>query len=68
MQGAHYATKSIDYLGLVAALCKELGIAEFIDGRIPNQSPSRHISYGQLLVAMLLNLKTAVARSHHRCQ
>lgn len=35
MQAVNYTTKSIDHLGLVADLCKELGIAEFIDANIP---------------------------------
>lgn len=65
MQVANYVTKSIDHLGLVAALCKELGIAEFIDARIPNQSPFKHITYGQLLVAMILNGLGFVSRTLH---
>lgn len=65
MQSTNYTTKSIDHLGLVGALCKELGIAEFIDARIPNQSPYRHISYGQLLVAMVLNGLGFVSRTLH---
>lgn len=65
MQSSNYATKSIDHLGLVAALCKELGIAAFIDAHIPNQSPYKHISYGQLLVAMILNGLGFVSRTLH---
>jgi hypothetical protein len=60
-----YTSKSIDHLGLVSALCQKLGIAEFIDNQIPNQSEYRHISYGQLLVAMILNGLGFVSRTLH---
>ncbi|RUR19719.1 DUF4277 domain-containing protein [Legionella sp. km535] len=50
-----YTSKSVDHLDLVSALCQGLGIAEFVDHQLPNQSQHRHISYGQLLVAMILN-------------
>jgi transposase len=62
---AKYRTKSLDHLGLIAVLCEELGIAQFIDSRIPNQSIHRHISYGQLLVAMILNGLGFVSRTLH---
>lgn len=60
-----YTSKSIDHLGLVSALCQELGIAEFVDNLLPNQSQNRHISYGQLLVAMILNGLGFVSRTLH---
>ena len=60
-----YTSKSIDHLGLVSALCQELGIAEFIDNQFPNQSEHRHISHGQLLVAMILNGLGFVSRTLH---
>ena len=60
-----YTSKSIDHLGLVSALCQELGIAEFIDNYFPEQSEHRHISYGQLLVAMVLNGLGFVSRTLH---
>ena len=60
-----YTSKSIDHLGLVSALCQELGIAEFIDNELSNQSQHRHISYGQLLVAMILNGLGFVSRTLH---
>jgi len=60
-----YTSKSTDHLGLVSALCRELGIAEFIDTQIPNQSEHRHISYGELLVAMILNGLGFVSRTLH---
>jgi transposase len=60
-----YKTKSLDHLGLVAALCQELGVAKFIDEQIPNQSEMRHISYGQLVVSMILNGLGFVSRTLH---
>ena len=61
----NYSTKSMDHLGLVAVLCKELGIAEFIDERLPKQSAQCHITHGQLLVAMILNGLGFVSRTLH---
>lgn len=60
-----FATKSIDHLGLVSVLCKELGIAEFIDERLPKQQTQAHITHGQLLVSMILNGLGFVSRTLH---
>jgi hypothetical protein len=49
---ADYTTKSLDHLGLVSVLCKELVVAAFIDERIPKQTTQSHITHGELLVAM----------------
>lgn len=46
---------SINHHGLVAALCKELGIAEKINKLLGNQDPRRIVSSGQAIVAMILN-------------
>ena len=60
-----YTTKSNDHLGLVSVLCKELGIAEFIDERIPKQLTQSNITHGQLLVSMILNGLGFVSRTLH---
>lgn len=60
-----FSTKSIDHLGLVSVLCKELGIAEFIDERLPKQQRQSHITHGQLLVSMILNGLGFVSRTLH---
>ena len=65
MKVADYTTKSLDHLGLVSVLCKELGVAEFIDERIPKQTIQSHISHGELLVAMILNGLGFVSRTLH---
>ncbi len=65
MNVTDYATKSIDHLGLVSVLCKELGIAEFIDERLPKQKTQAHVTHGQLLVSMILNGLGFVSRTLH---
>ena len=65
MESSKYATKSLDHLGLISVLCQKLGVAKFIDEKVPNQSAYRHISYGELLVAMILNGLGFVSRTLH---
>lgn len=48
------SVRNLDHLGLVAALCDELGIADMIDSILPKKSPAK-VSHGQAFVAMLLN-------------
>ena len=59
------STKSLDHLGLVSTLCKELAIADFIDSRLPKQPNQSHISHGELVVAMILNGLGFVSRTLH---
>ena len=65
MKSGMYNIKQLDHLGLVAGMCKELGIAEFIDNLMPNQSSNKHISYGETVVAMILNGLGFTARTLH---
>lgn len=65
MNVANFSTKSLDHLGLVSTLCKELCIAEFIDERLPKQLTQSYVSHGQLLVAMILNGLGFVSRTLH---
>jgi transposase len=44
----------MDHHGLVAAVCRDLGIAEKIDQRL-DKDPQRVVSPGQAVVAMILN-------------
>lgn len=48
-------TLAMDHHGLVAAVCKDLGIAEKINRRIENKDERRVISPGKAVVAMILN-------------
>jgi len=60
-----YSTKGLDHLGLVSGMCKDIGIAKFIDAAHPNQSQDKHISYGQVVEAMILNGQGFVGRTLH---
>lgn len=60
-----YSTKGLDHLGLVSGMCKDIGIAKFIDAAYSNQSKDKHISYGQLVEAMILNGLGFIGRTLH---
>ena len=62
---ASYSTKGLDHLGLVSGMCKDIGIAKFIDDAHPEQSQDKHLSYGQLVEAMILNGLGFVGRTLH---
>lgn len=47
-------TTTLDHLGLVAAICQDLKIAQRIDDRLPCDS-QRKVSPGRAAVAMILN-------------
>jgi len=47
-------TAALDHLGLVAAICQDLKIAQRIDDRLPCDS-QRKVSPGRAVVAMILN-------------
>lgn len=55
LSGEDLQTLSMDHHGLVAAVCKDLGISEKIDARISNQDKRRVVSAGKAVVAMILN-------------
>jgi len=57
-------TKSLDHLGLVAGLCKEINLASIIDQHL-GHSEHRAVSYGQVFVAMLLNGLGFTGRTLH---
>ncbi|GHO71286.1 hypothetical protein KSC_101780 [Ktedonobacter sp. SOSP1-52] len=48
-----YQNERLDHLGIVAGVCQELGLAQWLDALEPNQQ--RVVSYGTSTVAMLLN-------------
>lgn len=49
-----YRIKNLDHLGLVAGMCRELGLAAMIDAIIPKQGDFQ-VSHGEALVAMIIN-------------
>ena len=60
-----YSSKSIDHLGLVSGICKDMGLVEFLDELSPKTSQNSKISFGQLFLAMLLNGLGFVGRTLH---
>ncbi|GHO44321.1 IS1634 family transposase [Ktedonospora formicarum] len=48
-----YQNERLDHLGIVAGVCQELGLAQWLDALEPNQQ--RAVSYGTSTVAMILN-------------
>lgn len=50
----HIQTAALDHLGLVAAICQDLKIAQRIDDRLPCDS-QRKVSPGRAVIAMILN-------------
>ena len=55
MQPGQYQFKNLNHLGLVAAMCRELKIAKYIDARITNDADERNVTIGQAVVAMIIN-------------
>ena len=47
-------TKSIDHLGIVSGICKELGLVELIDSLV-SSDPQRKLSVGEGIYALILN-------------
>ena len=60
-----YSTKSLDHLGLVSGMCKEIGVATIIAQALPEQSSDKHVTFGQLVEAMILNGLGFVGRTLH---
>lgn len=53
MLDAEYQTERLDHLGIVAGVCREVGIAEWLDERAGESR--RDVSVGTAVVAMILN-------------
>ena len=51
---AGYTSKSLDHLGIVATVCKEIGLADEIN-RIAGVDPRQKVTCGEAVVAMILN-------------
>ena len=52
-QEMEYQTERLDHLGIVAGVCREAGIAKWLDERAGEQR--RSVSMGTATVAMILN-------------
>ncbi|MCS6929176.1 MAG: IS1634 family transposase [Saprospiraceae bacterium] len=55
METQDYVSETLDHLGLVAGVCREIGISELIDKHCPSDSPDQIVSTGKALEAMILN-------------
>lgn len=48
-------TQNLDHLGLVAGMCKEIGVAKMVDSACGPQSKNKNLTFGQCVEAMILN-------------
>lgn len=55
METQVYTSKTLDHLGLVAGMCREIGVSDLIDEYCPSDSPDQIVSTGKALEAMILN-------------
>jgi transposase len=62
---ASYSSQRLEHLGLVSGMCKEIGVAQIIDLATSVQSPDKHITFGKLVKAMILNGLGFVGRTLH---
>ena len=58
---AEYSSKNLDHLGIVATVCREIGLAGEID-RIVGVDPRQKVTCGEAVVAMVLNTLGFVGR------
>lgn len=65
MDASRFDIQRLDHLGLVSGFCKEIGLEELINKRMPKESHKSMISNGTLLVAMILNGLGFVSRTLH---
>ena len=65
MDTSRFEVQRLDHLGLVSGFCKEIGLEELINQRMPKESHHSMISNGTLLVAMILNGLGFVSRTLH---
>jgi transposase len=55
METNTYTSKTLDHLGLVAGMCREIGLSELIDELLPDKQDTQIVSTGKALEAMILN-------------
>jgi hypothetical protein len=55
-------SQNLDHLGLVAGICDEIGLVDIIDRACGQQAKNRHLTYGQCVKAMILNVYLDKAR------
>ncbi len=67
MSELSFDIKRLDHLGLIAGFCKDIGLEEVINQKLPKLSHRSKISNGALLNAMILNGLGFVGRTLHMC-
>ncbi len=65
MDASRLEVLRLDHLGLVTGFCKEIGLEELINQRMPKTSHKSVITNGTLLVATILNGLSFVSRTLH---
>lgn len=50
-----YTSKTLDHLGLISGICKELHMVEAVDSLLPRESLDKIVSNGEAVLAMILN-------------
>ena len=55
MLPVQHQIKNLKRPGLIAAMCRELKIADYSDVRITNAPDARNVTIGQVVVAMTIN-------------
>lgn len=55
METNTYTSKTLDHLGLIAGMCREIGLGELIDELLPAKQDTQMASTGKALEAMILN-------------
>ena len=65
MDASRFEVQRLDHLGLVSGFCREIGLEELINQRMPKESHNSMISNGALLIAMILNGLGFVSRTLH---
>ena len=51
--GARYVVEHLNHLGIVAEVCREIGVADWLDHQEPGNR--QHVSVGTATVALVLN-------------
>jgi hypothetical protein len=51
MEASRFELQRLDHLGLVSGFCKEIGLEELINHRMPKTSHNSMISNGKLLIS-----------------
>ena len=55
METHAYTSKTLDHLGLVAGMCREIELSKLIDELLPAKQDTQQVSTGKALEAMILN-------------